>query len=81
MICVCCQILLPFFFFFSLDIEVCLEFGSDKLVNLELYCVRKKNNYSHLAKTKLIILILIGSEHRGMRSRTGLVMLKGLVVN
>ena len=29
-------------FFFSLDIEVCLEFGSDKLVNLELYCVRKK---------------------------------------
>ena len=31
-------------FFFSLDIEVCLEFGSDKLVNLELYCVRKKNN-------------------------------------
>jgi hypothetical protein len=39
-----------------------LEFGSDKLVNLELYCVRKKNNYSHLAKTKLIILILIGYE-------------------
>jgi hypothetical protein len=38
---------------------------------------KKKNNYSHLAKTKLIILILIGSEHCGMRSRTGLVMLKG----
>jgi hypothetical protein len=57
------------FFFFSLDIEVCLEFGSDKLVNLELYCVRKKNNNFIYLFLNLMYFFVISFTVQGLRQK------------
>jgi hypothetical protein len=58
-----------FLFFFLLDIEVSLEFDSDKLVNLELYCVRKKNNNFFYLFLNLMYFFVISFTIQGLRQK------------
>jgi hypothetical protein len=57
------------FLFFSLDIEVCLEFGSDKLVNLELYYVRKKITIFFNLFLNLMYFFVISFTVQGLRQK------------